>query len=210
MKQFLKHVITAFSSVRLTPLVVLMLLCSDRELVWADMHRLGLQLKFKPPPNNLMGQISRFATCMTWCPEFRNIFYFRTGMLGQVLSIFCRPMSSLHFSLKGMKIGPGLFVAHGDGTFISADEIGENCSIFQQVTLGSIGEVTERPLRIGNNVTIFAGAKIVGRITIGDNVTIAANSLVITDVPSGATVVGVPAGIVFRKKHGGESLKTNI
>jgi serine O-acetyltransferase len=49
---------------------------------------------------------------------------------------------------------------------------------------------------IGDNVDIGAGAKLLGRITIGDDVRIGANAVVITDIPSGATAVGIPARIV--------------
>jgi serine O-acetyltransferase len=53
---------------------------------------------------------------------------------------------------------------------------------------------------IGNNVTIYAGAKVLGNVKIGDNGTIGANSVVIQDVPPNATVMGVPAKIIWRKK----------
>ncbi len=86
---------------------------------------------------------------------------------------------------------------HGEGTFILADEIGENCTIYQQVTLGKVegGQPT-----IGNNVTIYAGAKVVGRVRVGDNVTIGANSVVIKNVPADVTVIGVPAVVFWKKK----------
>ena len=105
-------------------------------------------------------------------------------------------MVSLHIESK-MKVGPGFFVMHGDGTFVNAKSIGENCRIWQQVTIGIEG--TDSPT-IGNNVTIYAGAKIVGKVRVGDNVTIAANSLVIRDVPSNVTVIGVPAVVVWKKQ----------
>jgi serine O-acetyltransferase len=55
---------------------------------------------------------------------------------------------------------------HGDSTFVSADKIGENCWINQQVVIGYSNE-TDRP-SIGNNVTIYAGAKVLGKIRVGD------------------------------------------
>ena len=79
------------------------------------------------------------------------------------------------------------------GVFISKDaEIGENCTIFHQVTIGSNrieGSKHYGAPQIGNNVYIGAGAKIIGGITIGDNVNIGANCVVFTDVPSNSTVV---------------------
>ena len=191
MKNVLKNAITALSSVRLTPLIALMLLCSNRQIVWADLDRwdyfrLG-------QPRNLMERILLFVNLMTWVPQYRNVFYLRTGMPGRLLSILCRPMYSL--DLGDTKIGPGLLIWHGDGTFVSADEIGKNCTIWHQVTIGRLN--MEHPTTIGNNVTVYAGAKVLGRVKVGDNVTIAANSVVISDVPPNVTVMGVPAVVVW-------------
>lgn len=65
-------------------------------------------------------------------------------------------------------------------------EIGPNCLLFQQVTLA--GKV-----EMGHHVEVGAGAKILGPLKIGDNVRIGANAVVTHDVPSGDTVVGIPA-----------------
>jgi serine O-acetyltransferase len=184
--------VTALSSIRLMPFIAVMLLCPNRNILWADMDRWTLNIK-RRHPRNLTERILEFVIYMTWIPEFRNVFYFRTGKLGRPLSILCRRMSSLELD-PAMKVGPGLFIMHGNGTFIGANEIGENCTIYHQVTLGFVEEV--RRLTIGNNVTIFAGAKVVGNVRVGDNVRIGANSLVIKDVPPNVTVIGVPA-VVF-------------
>src|SRR3974377_1974882 len=157
MEHVLKNVITILSSVRLMPLIALMLLCSNRHIVWADLDRWGYFNYFRHgPPRNLIERILLFVKLMTWLPQYRNVFYHRTGMPGMLLSILCRPMSSL--KLGDTKIGPGLLIWHGDGTFVSADEIGKNCTIFQQVTIGFAR--TERPPIIGNNVPVYAGAQI--------------------------------------------------
>lgn len=83
---------------------------------------------------------------------------------------------------------------HGDSTFVSAVKIGENCWINQQVVIGYSNE-TDCP-SIGNNVTIYAGAKVFGKVRVGDNATIGANSVVIQDVPANVTVMGVPARVI--------------
>ena len=70
--------------------------------------------------------------------------------------------------------------------------IGDRCGIQQDVTIGTNMEREGAPV-IGDDVFIGAGAKILGPVTIGDGARIAANSLVITDVPPGATAIGVPA-----------------
>src|SRR3974390_2824247 len=99
MKNVLKNAITALSSVRLTPLIALMLLCSNRHIVWADLDR--WRYRIGPPPN-LMERILLFVNLMTWEPQYRNVFYHRTGK-GRLLSILCRPMASL--GLGRSKIG---------------------------------------------------------------------------------------------------------
>nr|WP_275994314.1 hypothetical protein [Argonema antarcticum] len=77
-------------------------------------------------------------------------------------------------------------------------DIGENCWINQQVSIG-YKDKTGRP-KIGDNVRITAGAKVLGNITVGNNVTVGANAVVIKNVPDNCVVVGVPAYIV--KKNG--------
>lgn len=93
----------------------------------------------------------------------------------------------------------GLYIPHSLGTVIGASKIGKNCTIYQGVTLGAKYADTHftensRPI-IKDNVTIGAGAKVLGGIIIGNNVKIAANSLVINSVPDNVTVMGVPATI---------------
>lgn len=94
------------------------------------------------------------------------------------------------------EIGRGMKINHGVGTVIGARSIiGENALIHQNVTLGDRNG--GRP-QVGNNVVIYAGAKILGKITIGDNAVIAANAVVIGDVPQGSTAVGIPARIITK------------
>jgi serine O-acetyltransferase len=77
--------------------------------------------------------------------------------------------------------------------------IGDNVRIDQHVTIGIRWDEKIAPV-IGNHVRIGAGAKVLGSIKIGDYARIGANAVVLTDVPEGATAVGVPARIIFRKK----------
>ena len=196
MKKVLKGAIAVLSSVRLIPLIALMLLSSNRNTIVGDLDRWAL-LKHLGKPQNFWERILLFVHLMTWKREFRNIFYLRAGLPGRLLSILCSPMSSLHLDAN-TTIGPGLFVLHGDGIHVSADEIGENLWIGQQVAIGFMYD--KRP-SIGNNVTIHAGAKVLGKLRVGDNATIGANSVVITDVPPHATVMGVPATVRWSKSH---------
>lgn len=94
----------------------------------------------------------------------------------------------------GTSIGGGLRLPHPNGIVIHPDvEIGPNCMIYQQVTIGSDGAGVPR---IGGHVDFGAGAKVLGPISIGDHVLIGANAVVIRDVPSHSMAVGVPARIV--------------
>lgn len=100
----------------------------------------------------------------------------------------------------GAKIGKGLFIDHGMGVVIGeTTEIGDNCLIYQGVTLGGTGkEHGKRHPTLGNNVMVGAGAKVLGPFKVGDNAKIASNAVVLTEVPPNTTAVGVPARVVKR------------
>ncbi len=98
------------------------------------------------------------------------------------------------------KIGRNLFIDHGMGVVIGETTIiGDDCTIYQGVTLGGTGkDKGKRHPTIGNNVTIGCGAKVLGPFKVGDNSKIAANAVVLNEIPSNSTCVGVPAHIVKR------------
>ncbi len=100
----------------------------------------------------------------------------------------------------GATIGKGLFIDHGTGVVIGeTTEIGDNCILYQGVTLGGTGkEKGKRHPTLGNNVMVGAGAKVLGPFKVGDNVKIAANAVLLEEVPPNCTAVGVPARIVKR------------
>ena len=100
----------------------------------------------------------------------------------------------------GAKIGRGLFIDHGTGVVIGETaEIGDNCTIYQGVTLGGTGkDVGKRHPTLGNNVMVGAGAKVLGPFKVGDNSKIAANAVVLSEVEPDSTCVGVPARVVKR------------
>jgi serine O-acetyltransferase len=97
-------------------------------------------------------------------------------------------------------LGPGLFIDHGMGVVIGETaEVGENVSILQGVTLGGTSVKREkRHPTIGDNVSIGAGAKVIGGFTIGAGSRIGAGSVVVREVPENCVVVGVPGRITFR------------
>lgn len=98
----------------------------------------------------------------------------------------------------GAKIGKGLVIDHGSGVVIGETaEIGDNCTLYQGVTLGGTGKDTgKRHPTLGNNVMVGSGAKVLGPFTVGDGAKIASNAVVLEQVPENATAVGVPARVV--------------
>lgn len=101
----------------------------------------------------------------------------------------------------GATIGKGLFIDHGCGVVIGETaEIGDNCTIYQGVTLGGTGkDIGKRHPTLGNNVLVGAGAKVLGPFYIGDNSKIAANAVVLKEIPENSTAVGMPAKVVKRE-----------
>jgi serine O-acetyltransferase len=94
-------------------------------------------------------------------------------------------------------IGPGLYFPHTGGIVIGATSIGPRCTIYHQVTLGAktidMGFDPESRPRVGSDVVIAAGAKVLGGVRLGDGAIVAANAVVVHDVPARTTVGGVPA-----------------
>ncbi len=95
-------------------------------------------------------------------------------------------------------IGRRLVIDHGTGVVIGATtEIGDDCLIYQGVTLGGTGISSgKRHPTLGNHVMVGSGAKILGPIHIGNHARVAANAVVLRDVPENSTVVGVPGHVV--------------
>ncbi|ABC32805.1 Serine acetyltransferase [Hahella chejuensis KCTC 2396] len=96
------------------------------------------------------------------------------------------------------RIGKGMVVCNFSGIFVLAEEIGDNFTVYEGVTVGNI-RGKPRLAIIGDNVTLEPGCKVLGDVTIGDNVVVRANSLVITDVPANSIAIGNPARIVPMK-----------
>ncbi len=133
--------------------------------------------------------------------RFTHLLY-RLGIpfLPRLLSQINRFFTGLEIH-PGATIGKGFFVDHGMGVVIGETaEIGDNCVLFHNVTLGGTGKHTgKRHPTLGNNVLIGTGAILLGPIRVGDNVKIGANSFVVMrDIPSNCTVGGTPAKIIRR------------
>ena len=108
----------------------------------------------------------------------------------------------------GATIGKGLFIDHGMGVVIGeTTEIGDNCTIYQNVTLGGTGKETgKRHPTLGDNVLVGAGAKVLGPFKVGNNARIAAGAVVLNEVPDNATAVGVPARMITDQKPQNDKL----
>ncbi len=146
--------------------------------------------------NGLHAQIYyRFAH---WLYEHKCLF------LARWVSQFAKRRTGVEIH-PAAKIGRRLVIDHGTGIVIGATaEVGDDCLIYQGVTLGGTGkDVGKRHPTLGNNVMVGCGAKVLGPFKVGDNSRIAANSVVLREVPANCTVVGVPGRIV---RYNGEKL----
>jgi serine O-acetyltransferase len=91
-------------------------------------------------------------------------------------------------------IGTSVFLDHATGIIIGAFVvIGDEATIYQNVTIGRKHALPGRGPRIGRGVLLSSGATILGDISIGDLAKIGSDALVEHDVPAGCTAVGVPA-----------------
>ncbi len=105
----------------------------------------------------------------------------------------------------GAKIGRGLLIDHGMSVVNGeTTEIGDDCTIYQGVTLGGTGKETgKRHPTVGSDVMIGSGAKVLGPVRIGSGAKVAAGAVVLRDVPDNATAAGVPARVV---RHRGKRI----
>src|SRR5213595_1994706 len=117
----------------------------------------------------------------------------------RLVSHFARFVTGIEIH-PAAKLGPGLFIDHGMGVVIGETaEVGENVTIYQGVSLaGTSLKKEKRHPTLGNNVTVGAGAKIIGGFTIGDNSRVGAGSVVVREVPPNSVVVGVPGRVTYK------------
>ena len=118
-------------------------------------------------------------------------------LLARIISQHSRKKTGIEIH-PGAKIGKRLVIDHGMGIVIGETaEIGDDCLLYQGVTLGGTGKETgKRHPTIGNNVLVGSGAKVLGPFKVGDNSRVAANSVVLREIPENSTAVGSPARVV--------------
>ncbi len=115
-------------------------------------------------------------------------------LLGRFTSHLGRFLTGIEIH-PGATIGRRFFVDHGMGCVVGETaEIGDDVTLYHGVTLGGISlDPGKRHPTLKNGVIVGAGAQVLGPITVNENARIGANAVVLKDVPSGATMVGIPA-----------------
>ena len=151
-----------------------------------------------------------------WCryisPELNAVYLIRKKQYLESGSKLRRARSRfLHAKLmrrygihitEGTVIGVGLRVAHPTSIVVTLCKIGDNFTIYQNCTIGQKAYKTGLFPTIGNNVTMYSGSSVIGKVNVGDNVTLGANSLLITDAESGGVYVGSPARLISKTNTG--------
>lgn len=122
----------------------------------------------------------------------RNIFYIRFKPWGHVFRLIAPRDSTISSTST---IGGGIIFCHPHNTFINAKSIGENFKVYHNVTIGNNNGGLPT---IGNNVSVYTNAVIVGDIKIGNDVNIGAGCVVTKDVPDNCTIIGNPAIVIKR------------
>lgn len=125
--------------------------------------------------------------------EFRSCVYKRIGFSSFIVSWIFPRQNNLTIACDD--IGPGFLIQHGYSTVICAERIGKNFHVNQCVNV--VWNNDKRPT-IGDDVSIFAGAIVVGGVKIGNNVRVGAGAVVVKDVPDNSLVVGNPMRIIPR------------
>ena len=149
-------------------------------------------------------------------PGYLAIAYHRVAHILYELkySLYARVVSETAHKITGIDINPGatigvpFFIDHGTGIVIGETSIiGKNVKIYQGVTLGALSLQRGHSMRgqkrhptIGDNVTIYAGASVLGNVVIGDNVTIGSNVFITEDIPSNVKVSIAKPELVVKKK----------
>ncbi len=121
---------------------------------------------------------------------YQHKMFFLARFISQLARFFT--LIEIH---PGAQLGHGILIDHGSGVVIGETTVvGDNCTIYQGVTLGGVGlNKGKRHPTLGNNVTVGAGAKILGSFEVGDNCTIAAHAVLLKQLESNVTAVGIPA-----------------
>jgi len=127
-------------------------------------------------------------------------------LAGRFVSHIGRVLTGIEIH-PGARIGRRLFIDHGMGVVIGETaEIGDDCTLYQGVTLGgtSLERGRKRHPTLGNGVIVSVHAQVLGPFRVGDAARIGAQAVVLSEVPEGATMVGIPAKPVARQRSSSE------
>ena len=196
LRQRLKSIRDLAGMAFVSPMMIPFSLSSEKEMILSDVRR-WVELE----ELEMSSDTAALLYVLCFFKEFRALYYYRLkqgGVLATVLVVLFKVIyrQPSWLVVRPKRLGPGFFISHGVGTNVNGESIGANCRVNQQVTIGF--RSGPRLPRIGDNVQIAAGARVLGDLTVGDNVIIGANAVVTKDVPPNCTVVGVPAYIVKR------------
>lgn len=139
-----------------------------------------------------------FCFLMMSYPELRSIFYWRLGKLAKVIFFWLPGRSTLYLLTKSRNVDGGFLVVHGWGTAVNASYIGKDFCVGQNVTIGSRN--CKEPI-IGNNVSIWTNAIVLGDINIGDNSQIGAGAVVVKSLPHNCVVVPSKSLIIRQNRE---------
>ena len=143
-------------------------------------------------------------------PGFHALLYHRFAhwlwqrgwlLAGRFVSHLGRVLTGIEIH-PGARIGKRVFIDHGMGVVIGETaEVGDDVTLYQGVTLGgtSLTRGAKRHPTIGNGVIVSSGAQVLGPFRVGDGARIGAQAVVLSEVPDGATMVGIPARPVGRR-----------
>lgn len=187
----------------LIPSYLLFLLSKDKTFVEEDLVSWTKTLRIDKG-----SRFENFIWFMKNLKEYRTVFYWRIGKNSRYTKWLAPAHPTLYIQVPPNKVGKGLVIQHGHSTIVLIKSCGENCQIWQNVTLGKKQSGDNQPIpSIGNNVKICAGAIIIGDVHIGDNSTVGAGSVVLKDVPDNCVVAGNPARII---KRDGVAVKEHV
>ena len=182
---------------RMLPVFLCVLCSKQKPLIKKDIAR------WNEINNMHLGFFESLNWYMTYKKEFRNLLMHRLKNPHRsflcfvhyvIARILWKPLETLY--INTIEIGGGLYIQHGFSAIISAQKIGENCRIYQQVTIGF--KKDDSPI-LEDNVSVTCGAKVLGKLTMHKNSLAAAGAVVLKSVPENAIVGGVPAKILGYK-----------
>ena len=197
MSNTVRRILASINYLRTLPVYLCVLCSRQKKLIEMDVAR------WNSINMIALGLFESINWHMTYKKEFRNLLQHRLknpsrtliAMLHYLIArILWKPLESLYIYTED--IGGGLYIQHGFATIITAEKIGENCRIYQQVTIGYRRD--QNPV-LEDNVSVTCGAKVLGGITMHSGSLAAAGSVVVKDVPENAIVGGVPAKILSYK-----------